>query len=308
MKLAVEVEPEGEIAVDYSSNSGKNKDESESTVTQDPPNTYLDTLGVHEAWALGLDGSGIGVAVIDSGIQSSDDFSNLVKRVGFNSQSNSVNDFYGHGTHVAGIIAGNGLFSGGYYQGIAPGVSLIGLKISDDLGMSYESDVVAAMQWVYDHKDEYNIRVVNLSINSTVESSYHVSPMDAAAEILWFSGVVVVASSGNTGGGDGYNTVNAAPANDPFIITVGATDERDSASREDDFIASYTAAGLTQDGVAKPEIVAPGTDIISVLSGHSLWYWQHPDRIHYAYRYFRLSGTSMAAPMVTGGGGAASAG
>lgn len=272
---------------------------------QNPPpeepvyqNYYLDTLGVRQVWAMGLTGNGIGVAVIDSGISPHADFS-VLKSISFNNTSPNVTDSYGHGTHVAGIITGDGSASNGAYMGIAPDIKLISLKISDETGMAYESDTVEAMQWVLDNKDVYNIRVVNLSIQSTVEQSYHSSPLDAAAEILWFNGVVVVAAAGNWPDG-AFNPIHAAPANDPFIITVGASDEKGTASTRDDVIASFSAYDETQEFIIKPEIIAPGSNIVSALAKQSDWATNHPDRVVLNGEYFRLSGTSMAAPMVTG--------
>lgn len=264
------------------------------------PNTYLDTLGVRSLWNAGINGQGIGVVVIDSGISPDKDFTNLARIPSFNSDSKTVNDIYGHGTHVAGIIAGNGIDSDGFYTGIAPGVTLISLKISNESGQAYESDTVKALQWVLNNKAAFNIRVVNLSINASVEGSYHTSPLDAACEILWFNGIVVVASAGNLSSDGAYNPVRAAPANDPFIITVGASDEQATTSVMDDQVASYSAYGTSLDGVAKPEIIAPGTSIFSVLSKKSAWNSLYPDRVTYKGEYFRLSGTSMAAPMVAG--------
>jgi len=275
-----------------------------------PPNYYLDTLGVPDVWNMGLKGEGIGVAVIDSGIFTDRDFSTevgsphmrIVGMVNLNDEMKSVNDEYGHGTHVAGIIGGNGGSSPNtQYAGIAPKVNLINLKVNDDTtGMCYESNVVAALQWVYNNKDQYNIRVVNLSLNTTVEQSYNLSPMDAAVEILWFNGVVVVASAGNNGPAGGYNTSNASPANDPFIITVGASEENGTSDRTDDNIGLYSAFGTTINGFVKPDIIAPGTNIYSVLSNSSTWAVIYPGRTVLGGEYFRLSGTSMAAPMVTG--------
>lgn len=274
------------------------------------PNTYLDTLRVKQVWDMGLRGEGIGVAVIDSGINVDRDFSTevgkpftrVVKAVNFYSDSNTTADPFGHGTHVAGIIGGNGGSSPDLmYAGIAPKVNLISLKVNDDVtGFCFESDVVEAMQWVYDNKATYNIRVVNLSLNSSVESSYNNSPMDAAAEILWFNGVVVVASAGNYWSNNSFNPVRAAPANDPFIITVGATDEKGTTKRTDDVAANFSSFGNTMDGYFKPDIYAPGKNIVSVLSDSSSWKNQYPDRVELVNEYFRLSGTSMAAPMVTG--------
>ena len=163
--------------------------------------------------------------------------------------------------------------------------------------MAVESDVVEALQWVYDNKTTFNIRVVNISLNSTMEQSYHTSPLAAACEILWFNGVVVVVSSGNAD--DRWNYANAAPANDPFVITIGAADEKGTASYTDDVMASYTAWTFTADGHLKPDLFAPGNNIISVLSIHSDWDDIAPERVVNS-NYFRLSGTSMAAPIVTG--------
>jgi len=286
-------------------------------------NTFLDTLGVQNIWNMGLHGDGISVAVIDSGISKDTDFSGdtsnnlmysmtassvpidanggrILRQLSFNPNSTTVNDIYGHGTHVAGIIGGGGDDSGGVFAGVAPLVNLLSLKVNDGNGQAYESDVVAALQWVYDNKAAYNIHVVNLSLNTTTEQSYNTSPLDAACEILWFNGVVVVASAGNKGPAGSYNTANASPANDPFIITVGASDERGTSARADDNVGSYSAFGTTSNGFAKPDIIAPGTNIYSVLSKSSSWGADYPDRTMLNGEYFRLSGTSMAAPIVTG--------
>jgi serine protease AprX len=124
--------------------------------------------------------------------------------------------------------------------------------------------------------------------------------MDAAAEILWFNGVVVVAASGNTDPQGLYNPTQAAPANDPFLITVGASTEKDTVKIEDDAWANFSARGITQDGFYKPEIYAPGVGIISVLADSSMWGLDYPEKVALANEYIRLSGTSMSAPMVTG--------
>jgi serine protease AprX len=295
-----------------SSGRGKRGNTGNDGGTSEPPpeNYFLDSLSVRQVWEMGFRGEGIGVAILDSGIDTEPDFgrdpngnwrknSRILVGLEF-AADGDVNDSYGHGTHVAGIIGGNGANSNGLYQGVAPMVNLINLNISDPSGMAYESDTVEALQWVFDNKDRYNIRVVNLSVNSTVEQSYHVSAMNAAAEILWFNGIVVVTSVGNKGPGGSFNTVNAAPANDPFFIAVGAIDERATADRTDDTLASFSAHGPTADGFVKPDILAPGKDIISVLGGNSQWDHEHPDRLVLDGKYIRLSGTSMATPMVSG--------
>jgi serine protease AprX len=250
---------------------------------------------------MGIQGQGVTIAVIDSGVSLEDDFGDRVlTRAAFNGEAQTTNDVYGHGTHVAGIIGGEGINSIGSYQGVAPEANLIGLKVSDEYGMAYESDTVAAMQWVLDHKDEYSIRVVNLSLNSTVQQSYHTSPLDAAAEILWFNGVVVVASAGNRTLDGNFYTITASPANDPFIITVGASDELQTGDASDDNIALFSAHGTTIDGFSKPDIIAPGYNIMSVLSQISNWNVDFPEPLGLQGKYFRLSGTSMSAPMVSG--------
>lgn len=284
-----------------------------------PPHTYLDTLNVRPLWNMGLKGTNVYVAIIDSGMAPDWDFqrlpgelggtsSRLHTQISFNDNTNLAFDTNGHGTHVAGIVGGSGQKSNGLYKGIAPNVGFLSLKVSDDNGMAYESDVVEAMQWVYDNNRNlgtasattpYRIRVVNLSLNSTVEQSYHTSPLSAAAEILWFNGVVVIASAGNVTAESGYNTINAGPANDPFIITVGASDEMGTANRNDDLVTAFSAYGTTMDGVRKPDIFAPGRNIISTLSSKSWWRNNYNNRFVDGV-YFRASGTSMAAPMVTG--------
>ncbi len=278
---------------------------------QSVQNYYLDTLNVRPVWDMGIRGDGITIAVIDSGVHYAKDLqvdpttgkpeSRLLVQLSLVADSNDKGDVYGHGTLVAGIAAGSGYLSNYLYTGIAPNANLIGLRVSDSFGMSYESDVVAAMQWVYDHQAEYGIRVVNLSLNSSVESSYHASPISAAAEILWFNGIVVVASAGNSGLTTGYNTVRAAPANDPFIITVGSTNEKGNASRSDDIMASFSAFGTTMEGFHKPDLLAPGKNIVSILSSSaSNWKLLYPERVLMNGEYFRASGTSMSAPMVSG--------
>lgn len=184
-----------------------------------PPTYYLDTVDVQQVRELGYRGEGITVAVIDSGIAKGPDFEDdptlkenhqttrILTQLAFNHLL-TANDNNGHGSHVAGIIGGNGANSGGVYTGIAPKVNLLSLNVSNYDGMAYESDTIAAIQWVLDNKDLYNIRVVNMSFNGTIQQSNHTSPMDAAAEILWFDGIVVVASAGNSGTEQEYNPVD----------------------------------------------------------------------------------------------------
>ncbi len=255
-----------------------------------------------------LTGAGIGVAVLDTGIQSaSSDWkdasgnSRIAAQVLFNSNTKSMNDAHGHGTHVAGIIAGNSwqvtdTAIKGKYVGIAPEAKLINVKVSDDAGMSYISDVVTAIDWVINNRKTYNIRVMNLSLVSGTAESYTTSILDAAVERAWFNGIFVVVAAGNTG----KDTVMYPPANDPFVMTVGAADPMGTVAQGDDTIAPWSSYGTTQDGFSKPEAVAPGRYMVSTLaSGGSTLAKQFPDRI-VDTNYLRLSGTSMAAPVVAG--------
>lgn len=273
-------------------------------------NVYNSAVRADEAWAQGYQGSGIGVAVVDSSVDryAADFDGRVVKSVwvktrklslsgGYSTRvsiTNSYADSFGHGTHVAGVIGGNGAASDGAYIGIAPKVNLINVQVADSYGAMSASDVIFALQWILENRAEHNIRVVNLSLNSAVPESYQTSAIGAAAEILWFNGIVVVTSAGNNGTATLY-----PPANDPFVITVGATDDRGTVNLADDQIASFSAYGTTAAGLVKPEIVAPGRNIVSLLAPYSAFANDHPNNIVDA-QHFVMSGTSVAAPVVTG--------
>jgi serine protease AprX len=258
-------------------------------------NVFPKVVRATDAWntAPYYQGSGVTVAVVDSGNFKSNGLSTrLLGVVNFNSSEHLASDQYGHGSHVTGVIA-DGSTS---YPGVAPKVNIVGLRVADDYGMSYESDVVAALQWVYNNKTTYNIKVVNLSMNASVYQSYHTSPLAAACEILWFNSVVVVVSAGNNGTATLY-----PPANDPFVITVGATDDKNTVDLADDVVTTFSAYGLDETGRVKPDLVAPGRNIIAYMPDTNLLTipQQHPEGI-VSPTYFRMSGTSMAAPVVSG--------
>lgn len=240
-----------------------------------------------------LTGQGVTVAVVDSGITDLPDLGGRVlANVVINGDPEQPGDGYGHGTHVSGIIG-----SSGEYAGVAPGVNLVNVKVSDSQGGGTISDVVMGLQWVYDNKDAYNIRVVNLSINSSVIEHYAVSPLDAAVEILWFNGIVVVVSSGNNGKPRG---ILFPPANDPFVITVGSVDDQGTPFLGDDTLSSFTATGRVESGAFKPEILAPGSDIYGLLSSpDNSIATEHLDQV-VDDDTVRLSGTSMSAAVTSG--------
>lgn len=265
-------------------------------------NAYVRAVRADQVWLSSLEGQGIGVAVVDSGINPNADLyttmgvNRQIADVRFNTDYNqNTSDGYGHGTVVSSILGGDGSDSGGKYIGIAPLVNIINVKVSNDDGSAMASSVVQGLQWVLDNKAKYNIRVVNLSFNSSVGESYNTSPLDAAVEILWFNQIVVVASAGNQGSGTIY-----PPANDPFVITVGATDDKGTNSISDDVVATFSAYGTTSDGFKKPDLVAPGKNVIGRIVNANMGIGQsHPANV-LPGGYFKMSGTSVSAPIVSG--------
>jgi serine protease AprX len=277
---------------------------------------YPFAVGATDLWTATptVQGTGVAVAVLDSGIQEIPDFlsagapsacgpgalqcgNRVIKKVAITlSTSGGPDDDNGHGTWVAGILGGRQLTQGGRYVGVAPDVSLIGIKVSDRSGVARTSDVIAGIEWAVKNKDVYNIRVLNLSLVSGVAESYKTSLLDAAVELAWLKGLVVVVAAGN----GGPNTVRYPPANDPYVLTVGATDDQGSITTSDDQRAWFSSYGLTQDGFAKPDLVAPGRHIVSTLAAPNIPLAQlYPNKI-VDQVYISLSGTSAAAPVVSG--------
>jgi serine protease AprX len=274
--------------------------------------TFNQTLGAPTLWhfGVGLTGRGVGVAVIDTGIDGNlPDFrgasgnSRVIATAVTNPGAHTVMDTYGHGTHVAGIIAGNSEYRNfsdplrGKFAGVAPDANLVSIKVSDDSGNATVLDVIYGLQFAVDHQKTYNIRVVNMSLDSTTPQSYKLDPLDAAVESAWFHGLVVVVAAGNRG--DAPDAVQYAPANDPYVVTVGAVDTNGTISPRDDVIADWSSRGTTQDGFDKPDVSAPGAHIVSVLAPNSTFASQCPSCIVDG-QYISAGGTSMAAPMVSG--------
>src|SRR5215471_6793129 len=287
------------------------------------------SVNANLASTLGYDGTGVGVAVIDSGVNAVADFGvpgskngRIVYDQDFADDS-GTNDLYGHGTHVAGIIAGNGTSSScgncsTTYSGIAPNATIINLRVLDTNGSATDSTVIAAIQQAIALKNQYNIRVINLSLGRGVFESYTLDPLDQAVEQAWNAGIVVVVAAGNYGrdnsnNNNGYGTITA-PGNDPYVITVGAMRDMGTYSIADDVIATYSSKGPTMDNqVVKPDLVAPGNLIVADLASTSdTMYSQYPNNLvpvstyvssntsNISSTYYQLSGTSMAAPVVSG--------
>ena len=243
-----------------------------------------------------LTGQGIGVAIIDSGISAHPDLgTRVIASQNFNATVTGIDDAYGHGTAVAGIIAGDGTASAGQYIGIAPQANLINLRVNDGTGAAPTSAIMNAILWAVNNKSTYNIRVMNLSLQSSVQESYRTNPIDAAVEYAWLKGIIVVVAAGN----NGPNSALYAPANDPYVITVGATDDQGTASASDDKLASFSSYGTTQDGFSKPDVVAPGRHIITTLASNSSFKLNYPTFM-VGSQYIQLGGTSVAAPSLAG--------
>jgi serine protease AprX len=239
------------------------------------------------------------IAVVDSGIDPRADFGNrLVASVSLYGGTgvNSAGDGRGHGTMVAGLAAG----SGTGYAGAAPNAKLVSIDVLDDAGTGRASDVVAAADWILANKDAYGIRVANFSLGVGNLSSFRFDPVNKAVERLWFSGVTVVTSSGNYGvGQDTPSQVKYAPANDPFVITVGASDLGGTALTADDTIAPWSSWGRTSDGFSKPDVVAPGRYMVAPSPSGGTLSSQFADRVMEP-GYLRMSGTSFSAAVVSG--------
>jgi subtilisin family serine protease len=279
-----------------------------STVATDTASIYAQADGAAAAWqTAGVDGTGVAVAVIDSGIAPNPDIaSRILVSVDLTLGTGvvSAGDPGGHGTHVAGIIAGNGPAIPATLltpatpgrTGVAPNANLISLRVLDANGAGKLSDVIAALQWAIQHRAQYNIRVINLSLGAPATTSYLADPLAAMAEIAWHAGIAVVTASGNLGPAAGTITT---PAYDPFVIAVGAIDDVGTPAPGDDVVAPFTSVGPSFDGLMKPDLAAPGRRVVSLRVPGSTLDLLLPNRI-VDTNYFRLSGTSQAAPQVAG--------
>ncbi len=275
----------------------------------------------------GHKGGGVGVAIIDSGVNDQADLREGGSRIVYSESfvGGTAADGFGHGTHVAGIVAGNGAMSTGTaysatIAGITPLVDIINLKVLNNAGAGADSGVIAAINRAIELRGRYKIKIINLSLGRPVFESYKRDPLCRAVEAAWKAGIVVVVSAGNNGrnndfGTNGYGTISS-PGNSPYVITVGAMKTQDTATRSDDEIATYSSKGPTLiDRIVKPDLVAPGNLIVSVMAASNLLANTYPTtRVKTStYQtsvssvgsntlsndYMVLSGTSMAAPMVS---------
>jgi serine protease AprX len=259
---------------------------------------------------LGFGGAGVGVAFVDSGVSSHQDLT-MAGSIDFT--GTGAQDDAGHGTHVAGIIAGSGAASGGQQAGVAPGVALWSLKALGLNGSGNLSDVLAALDWIANNAGAKHIRVVNLSFGTPVQESYLTDPLTRATQALVQQGIVVVVAAGNDGKDSAGHPVAGgitSPGNAPWVITVGASSTMGSLTRGDDTLADFSSRGPTViDRAAKPDILASGVGTISTAAFGSAEYQNCAVAVptclvggtrHTGAPYMALSGTSMATPVVSG--------
>ena len=270
-------------------------------------------IGAQAAWKSGYTGQGVGVAVIDTGVATvpglatSGQVTNGVD-VSFDSQSTALTrkDEYGHGTHLAGIIAGNDLYgqrkSSTYagnttsFLGVAPDAHIVNVKAGDEQGVTDVSQIIAAIDWVVQHRNDnsLNIKVINLSYGTKSGQAYALDPLAYAAEVAWRAGIVVVAAAGNNGSASAGLT---DPAFDPYVIAVGAADTQNTLTTTDDTVASFSSVG---NGTRNPDLVAPGVHIASLRDPGSNIDTQFGSTADVGTRFFRGSGTSQATAVVSG--------
>lgn len=243
----------------------------------------------------GYTGKGIGIAILDTGISPNNDFLYPQNRIlafkDFINNKAKPYDDNGHGTHVAGIAGGSGINSNGKYRGIAPDCNFIGVKVLNNEGKGNASDVLAGLQWVMDNKEKYNIKVANLSIGTSNTSSN--DPLVKAVENMWDRGVIITIAAGNDG--PKKHTISS-PAISRKVITIGASDDNITANVWGNNLINFSGRGPTLECIVKPDILAPGVNIISCLSNSVS---KQSDEI-VDKNYFSLSGTSMSTPIVSG--------
>jgi serine protease AprX len=255
------------------------------------------TLGAPYSWDMGISGKGVTTAVIDTGIYPHSDLVQPVNRIlafkDFVKNKKQPYDDNGHGTHVAGDIASNGFSSNGLYKAPAFNSCLVGVKVLDKNGLGNYSKIISGIEWCIENKNLYGIRIICMSLGSDAAGSYKDDLICQAVEAAWKSGIVVCVAAGNEG--PKYKSI-ASPGIDPVIITVGASDDRNTSDIKGDSVANFSSRGPTVDGLEKPDLVCPGTNIISLRPPRYFFdiiFGKSGLEIHYV----SLSGTSMATPL-----------
>jgi serine protease AprX len=271
-----------------------------------PDTDYPNVVGADLVWEAGIAGQDVTVAVIDTGLSRHPGLlmnmhgrarNRIAGWVDFVDGSRALIDPNGHGTHIAGIIANSQFGEDAEWNGVAPGVRLVGVRVLDAQGYGNYERVIQGIQWVITHKDQLDIKVINLSLVASVQSPYWADPLNQAVMQAWAQGITVVVSAGN--GGPGAMTIGV-PGNNPYVISVGAfTDNYTPYNWNDDYLTPFSAAGPTLDGFVKPDILAPGAHMVSTLLPNSSLAIEHPDN-QIRRHYFSMAGTSQAAAVVSG--------
>lgn len=260
-----------------------------------------------DLWKAGVTGRGVTVALVDTGVHAgSPDLqgpfgSRVVHCEDFSGERNTdahCEDTFGHGTFMAGLIAGNGSASKGRFVGTAPQANIVSVKVAGFDGSTDVSHVLAGIQWVVAHEDVYGIRVLNLSLGSDSSQDYRMSPLNLAVQRAWQAGIVVVVSAGNSGP-DSATVMK--PGDDPYVVTVGASNDEGTLPVADDKVPVFSSRGPTRsNGLAKPDVVSPGVHTISLRSPGSAIDQQFGHSARVGDHYFRGTGTSMATATVSG--------
>ena len=278
--------------------SGNVQSAPESTGPHTPSDAFLQQTGSTRLASDGDTGQGVTVAVLDTGIDNLPDFSGrLVGGVDLTGGNNPYQDSYGHGTFVAGLIAGNGSSSNGQYSGEAPGANLVSIKVAGADGTTHLGTLISGLQWAADHQSRYGIKILNISLGLKPSQSTVINPLDQAVEAVWNSGIAVVVSAGNAGP---FNGTILSPGDDPLVITVGALDDMGTASVSDDEMTDFSSVGPTSpDGWVKPDLVTSGRSVVSLAAPGSTIYDNNPSaRVGPAN--FVGSGTSFSAAITSG--------
>ena len=270
----------------------------ESTGPHTPSDVFLQETGATQLASQGDTGQGVTVAVMDTGIDSLPDFSGrLLGGVDLTGGNNPFQDSYGHGTFVAGLIAGDGASSDGQYSGEAPGARLVSIKVAGADGTTHLSTLISGLQWAVDHQYAYGIKVLNLSLGYQSSQSTVTNPLDQAVEAVWNSGITVVTSAGNAGP---FNGTILSPGDDPLVITVGALDDMATPSTADDEMTDFSSVGPTsRDGWAKPDLVTSGRSVVSLAAPGSTIDNDYPSA-QVGPANFVGSGTSFSAAITSG--------
>jgi serine protease AprX len=270
----------------------------ESTGPHTPTDEFLQQTGATRLAAAGDTGKGVTVAVLDTGIDKLPQFSGrVIGGVDLSGTHSPFHDSYGHGTFVAGLIAGDGASSGGKYSGEAPGAKLVSIKVAGTSGLTSEATVISGLQWAIQHKSNYGIKVLNLSLGVQPTESTVSDPLDQAVEAAWKAGITVVVSAGNAGPFDG--TI-MSPGDDPLVITVGALDDMAQPDVSKDEMTDFSSVGPTSpDGWIKPDLVSSGQSVVSLAAPGSTVYQDYPSA-RLGSGYFTGSGTSFSAAITSG--------